>query len=120
MIKKLIVPAVLFALPLFAGAATNTGGGIDYFSDMVMNIRTFVGQLIPVVIAIALVAFLFGLMKYLLSDSDDSKKKAKGFIFFGIIILFVMTTVWGLVALLGDVLNINATDPGRAPGLPTY
>jgi len=62
-----------------------------------------INQLVLVLIGIGLLLFIFGLVKYVSAGGDeDEVKKAKSFIIFGIIALFVMLSVWGLVNLLSD------------------
>lgn len=67
---------------------------------------------IPLVIALAVLGFFWGLMKYIFSQGDDEKKvDGKNMMIWGIIALFVMVSVWGLIRMLQDTFNIQTGTP---------
>lgn len=84
------------------------------FSYAICLLQSFV---VPFLVGIALVMFLAGIVKYVASGDNEEKKDAgKGLMIFGIIALFVMTAVWGLVKILYTTIL-----PGKAfeiPNLP--
>ncbi len=116
MISKLKKFVPLAAL-LPAVALAQSGGGLDNSINTIQNLIT---KLIPIVIAIALLVFLWGLVKYLWSASDEDKKGAVKLIITGIVILFVMVGVWGLVNILGQTLGVSTQggDNVVAPPVP--
>ena len=71
---------------------------------------------LPIVVAIALLAFFWGLVKYIFAQGDETAKTdAKKIMLWGIIALFVMVAVWGLVGFIGTALGIQ---PGGTIELP--
>lgn len=57
--------------------------------------------LIPLVIGLAVLLFLWGMVKYVSAGGDPDKiTEARNYILFGVVALFVMLSVWGLVAIL--------------------
>lgn len=73
----------------------------DNFKCAVDYILSLLNLLVPLLIGIAVILFLFGLVKYITAGGDETKvKEAKKFILFGIVGLFVMVSVWGLVQVL--------------------
>lgn len=63
--------------------------------------------IIGTLIVLATVVFLWGIVRYLSAGGDTEKlKEARNFIVWGIIGLFVMVSVWGLVALLNNTFFI--------------
>jgi hypothetical protein len=53
---------------------------------------------IPVLFILATVVFLWGVVKYVLANGDEKKIEAgKSFMIYGLIGLFVMVTMWGIV-----------------------
>lgn len=77
-----------------------------------------INVVLPVVIALTVLIFIWGLFKLVMSgDSEDSRKEARGYIIWGIVALFVMVSVWGLVNILVRSVNLDNTAP-PAPGLP--
>lgn len=74
------------------------------------------GALIPLLFAVAVGVFIWGVIQYL-RNSSDSKKREEGrsFMIYGIVSLFVMISIWGLVGFLGNTFGIS-TD--FVPNLP--
>ncbi len=95
--------ALPVALPVLVGAQELT------------NVRTFllsVGRLIdlalPMVIALALLYFFWGLAKFVLSAGNEvDKDKGRNMMIWGLVALFVMVSVWGLVAFIGRALGVD-------------
>jgi hypothetical protein len=83
-------------------------------------VGSIVASLIPIIIGIAVLVFLWGVMKYVVAKDPEAQKEARSVILYGIIVLFVMVAIWGLVELLGDTLGISTdnTIVPTAPRLP--
>jgi hypothetical protein len=99
----------LMALPAIANAQ-GVFAMLELFSDLVR-------ATVPVLIGLAVLVFIFGILKYVVAKSPEDQKEARGVILWGIIILFVMVSVWGLVNLLGDTLQLNNAAP-QGPAVP--
>ncbi len=103
--KKYIISSglVMFA-PLVAFAADA--------SSILTLVSNLISTAVPIVISATVLWFLWNLFKYMQGDKKD---EAKDSMIWGIIILFVMVSIWGLVNLLSDTLdlntNINVTNP---------
>lgn len=69
-------------------------------------------SIIPLLFAVALIAFLYGVIRYFM-NANDSTKRAEGsqFMIWGIVALFVMLSVWGLVGILSNTFNLNNSQP---------
>lgn len=65
-------------------------------------INSVINPLVPVLVGVALLIFAFGLFKYTKSGYGQSTdiQGAKSLMFWGVIILFVILSVWGLVGIL--------------------
>ena len=89
-------------------AAESTGGSCP---DPSTNVQTFLGfftciinnSIIPLIFAVAIVMFIWGVVQFFILNSDEEAKRAQGkqFMIWGIIALTVMLCVWGLVAIVG-------------------
>ncbi len=105
---KLILSTVAGLFPLAAFA-----DGIDKTIAKVGVITTFVGGTLPrLFFALALAYFFYGLGSYVMGVDDKKKAEAKTTMIFGIIVLFVMSSVFGLIRILQD-----ATDTGGSQGV---
>jgi hypothetical protein len=91
---------------------------LSYFDTLFRQVYDVVDNLIPILIGIALLVFLWGLVTYIAkAGNEEARKQARKFIVWGIIIMFVIMTVWGLVALLQYIFGID--DSGIAPPVPS-
>lgn len=98
--KKLAITVGALALPLVSFAAL---GNVD---NLVTDIGNIVNKVIPILFAVALLVFFWGLIGYIFAAADDKEKKKKTMIW-GIVALFLMASVWGLVRFLGDAFGIE-------------
>lgn len=83
--------------PSFASAQAITS-----FEGLVGKIYGMVASLVPLIVSLTLIVFLWGIFQLVRSNSEDSRKDAIKIITFGIVALFVMVSVWGLVAILSN------------------
>lgn len=101
----IVVPALLM-LPRPA-EAYYCSGNINNFGDVVCFFTDLIATAIPVVAGIALLVFFYGLGKFILNaGSDSGRDEGKQVMKWGIISLFVLVSIWGIVAFLsGDILG---------------
>jgi hypothetical protein len=79
-------------------------------------VASVLGALVPILITAGLAAFLWGLVRYLFYGTSEPKiKEAKALMGWGLVILFVMVSVWGIIELMQMALGINRNAQGRAP-----
>ncbi len=84
----------------FADAAT--------FTDVFNNLGKVILTATPVVVALALLAFFWGLVQYLFQSGDPEKrKKGLGLIVWGIIALFVIFSVFGIINVLQVTVGVG-------------
>lgn len=91
--------AFITAFPLFASAALEGTGNIFASADQIIT-----QIIVPLVFTLALLMFFWGVVKYIRSDDKEEGKKI---MVWGIIALFVMSSVWGLVYFIRTELDIN-------------
>jgi len=89
---------------------------------LTMVLKTILNPLVPILIGLALIIFSWGLFKYLKSGLGEKSEieGAKSLMFWGVIILFVMLSVWGLVAILENIFFGGATVPTTLPNVPNF
>ncbi len=96
--KYLFSGLVALALPMIASAAT--------LDSIIGLVDRTIKELVPIVISLAVLVFLYGVVKWLWTDGD-SKKEGATYMVWGVIALFVMVSVWGLVGLLQQTFDID-------------
>jgi hypothetical protein len=74
--------------------------------------------LFPLMISLALAAFFWGLGRFIYnSDSDDARENGRYFMIVGVVTLFIMVSVWGIVALIGSELQIGRSGACPPPSI---
>ena len=98
--KKLIVSAsVLFPLVSY-GQFTET----DKLASAASRILT--SYLIPIVFTLALLYFFWGVVKYIKSEGDG-KAEGRQIMVWGVVALFVMSSIWGLVRFIQTEFSLQ-------------
>lgn len=107
--KKLSLIGFSLLLPMLTFAQA-TAGRFTVFENMAGSLKTIVSVLIPVVFGLGILAFFWGLVRYLFG-SDHDKDQAKKTMLWGVVAVFVMASVWGLVRFIGESFGLNPTGP---------
>lgn len=97
-------------LPSPVLAANCSPSDIEILSDVFNYITCVINKtLIPMFFALALAMFVYGVINFYFINGQEEAKRNKGkqFMIWGIIALTVMTSVWGLVNILGGSFNLN-------------
>jgi hypothetical protein len=100
----------LSALVLTVPALTSAVGLLD----TLVTVNRFLNGLIGVIITIAIIVFFWGLVRYL---TDVGEKKHEGLVmmFYGLIAIFVMVSIWGIIALLQNTFQISGQNRAIIP-----
>lgn len=105
--KIAIAGALVFA-PFLAYAETL--GGI------LTIVNQLVGAATPIVVALALLYFFWGLGQFIFNSSDEGKRKdGISIMIYGIIALFIMVSIWGIVNVLQTTFNVGGNPSIPAP-----
>ncbi|MES2135014.1 MAG: hypothetical protein V4449_02110 [Patescibacteria group bacterium] len=110
-LKTSIATVVAFApLAVFAADAQNA----------LSKIGALITQATPIVVALALLAFFWGLVTYIFgSSNDDKRKKGIHIMIWGIIALFVMLSVFGIIRALQSTLELDTSGSINIPKVNT-
>ncbi len=109
--KKLILSALVIA-PALASAQQLTNLG-----NLLTSVKRLVDSALPLVVGLALLGFFWGLAKFIFSGGED-KEKGKNIMIWGIVALFVMMSVWGLVRFIGSALGVGAGSNDNPSSVP--
>lgn len=95
---KIILPILFIsfiAIPQFVFAAPNNFGELIDLFIHIINIT------IPILIALAVLGFFWGVFRYGFSrESEDKIKEGRKIMVWGFIALFVMVSIWGILRVL--------------------
>lgn len=99
--KKALLTLSLFALPLVASAQS-----VSNLRGLISETGFILNMLIPILIAAALVVFFWGIVVYIWKkDAAEGKQ----IMIAGLIGLFVMVSVWGIIRLAQNSLGITGS-----------
>lgn len=89
---------------------------------VIEKINIILGKIIPLIITLALIYFLWGVVQYIKAAGDPkSAEQGRNVMLGGVIALAVMLGVWGLVNIVADTfgVKIDGTSSVKTPSLPT-
>ena len=88
--------------------------------NLITQLGTILRSLVPIFITVAVLYFMWGLIKYISASAKGDKgeqEHGKAIMIWGVVALFVMVSVWGLVAALGTTTGIQQTTAPNAGNL---
>lgn len=119
--KKVLLSVGMFLLPVVALAQQGPLGDTETnLTDTVDSLTAIVNKVIPFLLAIAVVVFIWGVIKYIISQSSEDKMAARNVIVYGIIGIVVILSIFGLVKLTQDIFGIGNVQlqDGDIPQIP--
>ncbi len=73
---------------------------------------TIISTVIPLLFTLATAGFIWGIIKYFLNpENEEERKKGKSYMLWGLVALFVMISVWGLVNVFSETFKIKTLIP---------
>ena len=95
--QKLPFPYLSIGLLLFFPVITLAAPA--NFKDIVLIVVEILTAILPVIVTLTFIYFIWGLTQYLKSE-DTKKDDAKGIMIRGLIALFVISGLWGIMRIL--------------------
>ena len=107
MVIRFIGPSVfaflVAGIPALSAAAT--------LIDTLALFNTFLNATITLFVTLAIVVFFWGLIKYIFSPGTDRASEGVQVMFWGVLAIFVMVSIWGIIRLLQATFKVTSTDP---------
>lgn len=117
--KKVLYAVAALALPVVSFAQSTSGleaqPGIGRIATLFKNV---IGYAAPILVSVAVVYFLYGVVMYVIAADPEKKDGAKSTMIYGVIGIFVMVSVYGLVGLIGETLQVEQGGTVETPTLP--
>ena len=105
---KKVIYGVLSSAPILALAQTAQTTNLSGVRALVNNIGNIINNIIPVLFALAIVYFFWGVIQFLRAGGDAKMhEQGKAHMIYGIIALVVMATVFGIITWIQGTLNIS-------------
>lgn len=120
--KKLIVLSGVGAtlLPFLAFAQTSACNGYNAgISFAICRVGEILNSIIPILIVLGVVYFVWGVITYMIGADEEAKKKGRDKVIYGIIGLVVIVGMWGLVRIVANTFGLNNNSAGiQTPCVP--
>jgi hypothetical protein len=105
---KILISTVAFT-PLLASAAT-----VESILEITKDILDFI---IPMLMILATVVFLWGVIMYITAAGDEDRLKlSRTYMIYGLVGLFVMVAVWGIINALVTTFDVGGEGVPERPG----
>ena len=115
--KKLIVlaglltgfaPVVALAqVQVIGNTCSNVAATVGTIEGALCRIGNILNLIIPVLITLGVVYFIWGVITYVISSDEEAKKSGRNRMIYGVIGLAVIVAVWGLVNLLTRTFGVD-------------
>ncbi|OGI82223.1 hypothetical protein A3I95_00615 [Candidatus Nomurabacteria bacterium RIFCSPLOWO2_02_FULL_44_12] len=115
-----LAPIVALAQVSTSGASTGScvlGSGGTLFG-ILCRLGQILNAVVPVLIALGVVYFVWGVITYVISSDEEAKKAGRDRMVFGIIGLVVIVGLWGLVSILRNTFGLSNTTNIQLPTVP--
>lgn len=117
-IGTLMAGASLLALPLVTSAQLATGGNAGQFQNVFSGLTAFISStLLPFLMALAFLAFVWGMFKFFIvgGGNEEEKEKGKSLMIWGILGFILIISLFGIVNLFATSLGVE----GQTLVIPT-
>jgi len=111
--KTALFSSLFFFTPLLALAQT-----LLPIRNLVAALNGIIIALVPLLIGAAVVAFFWGLLVYIFQSGKKGHDKGKKVMIAGIAALFIMVSLWGIIALLQGALGVSGNVVPTVPAIP--
>ncbi len=101
-------PLLALAQSLTGSPTTNTCTNVG-IGAVICQIGSILNTVIPVLITLGVVYFIWGIVQFVIADGEEAKKKGKDQMLYGIIGLIIIVAMWGFV---GIVIKTFGLDQG--------
>jgi len=88
--------------------------------QLINAVAYVVGLIIPILIGVALIFFFWGLIQYIRNAGKKGHERGRKTMIAGITALFIMVSIWGIIAFLQSSLGIRGNAPEHPPYVPLY
>jgi hypothetical protein len=113
--KKILAVGGAWLLPVLTFAQVGQYRPTGGISDLLVWFKNLLNALVPILIALAVVWFIWNVFQFVIKEGDD-REKAKDAMIWGIVAIAVMVSVWGLVAVLTSTFGTKGVGIGDAAG----
>ena len=103
LVLSLIFPVVSFA-------------ALDGLKGLIVEFGNILKLIVPVLFGLALIFFFWGLTQFILNAGEaEAREDGKQRMLWGIVALFVIVSIYGILGFIGGAVGINTGNRGGGP-----
>ncbi len=100
--------------------SSEDGDKITTFGGLLNAINRLLNASVPFLIGLAVFVVIYGIFGYISHSGDEEKRaEARQFIIWGVIFIFAMISIWGLINLLSNTFLLDKVAPSVDSIFPT-
>ena len=80
--------------------------------------EAFLNRAVAIIVSLAIVWFIWNVFQYVIAADEAKKADAKKYMVWGIVAIFVMVSIWGLVAILQSTFGTSGVTTTIGNQLP--
>ena len=103
------------SLASLTGAAAGSCDALTGIGKLICQTQQIINSVIPVLMALGVVYFVWGVVQYVIADSEEAKKTGRNRIIYGIIGFAVIVGLWGLVNIIVNTLGLGGASTYPVP-----
>lgn len=109
---KLGIAGAMAFLPVIALADNDLG-------SFVTKMGTILSSIVPIMVTLALIYFIYGLAEYISVSGNEAKKaEGKNIMIYGTIAMFMIVSIWGVVQFIGKTVGVSEVTTQKSPAIP--
>lgn len=115
----LLLGAAMFASPAFADDSFgyDDDGRITSLGGLILRLQVILNTIVPFLVGLGVFIIIYGVFGYIRHSAEEEKRaESKMFVVWGVIMVFLMVSIWGLVSILVNTLPLRNT-PVRTPSI---
>ncbi len=90
----------------------SSGGDITTIGELINALNRLFNAIVPFLIGLAVLVVVYGIFGYISHSAEEEKRaEARMFIIWGVIFIFAMLSIWGLINLLSNTFSLDKTAP---------
>ena len=116
---KTFVTAGIIATSISSAFAQTTQGGSQLLNLLGLAHR-LVSDAVPFLIGVTMVVFFYGLITFIVKGKEggETLEKSKQYMMYSLLAIFVMVSIWGIVAFLQNLIGIDPNATVKPPIVP--
>lgn len=92
------------------GNCNNIPGNPNELQVLICKIGLLVNSVIPIVISIGVLYFIWGVIHYAIARDEEAKAEGRSAMINGLIALLVIVSIWGIVNFMKRFLGVDLND----------